>query len=58
MSDLTVFFFLCSPEDLHKNQYLALDPNVTGVYNGVYPFGIDPVSFILLNDPFVMISHL
>ncbi|NXX44222.1 VPP2 ATPase, partial [Tricholaema leucomelas] len=31
------------PKDLQKNQYLALDPNVTGVYNGVYPFGIDPI---------------
>uniref|UniRef100_A0A8C5PAR0 V-type proton ATPase subunit a n=1 Tax=Leptobrachium leishanense TaxID=445787 RepID=A0A8C5PAR0_9ANUR len=22
---------------------LALDPNITGVFNGVYPFGIDPI---------------
>ncbi|XP_053327949.1 V-type proton ATPase 116 kDa subunit a 2 [Spea bombifrons] len=25
------------------NSYLTLDPNVTGVLNGVYPFGIDPI---------------
>ncbi|KFO59395.1 V-type proton ATPase 116 kDa subunit a isoform 2, partial [Corvus brachyrhynchos] len=32
-----------SPADLRANRYLALDPNVSGVYNGVYPFGIDPI---------------
>ncbi|XP_010077404.1 PREDICTED: V-type proton ATPase 116 kDa subunit a isoform 2 [Pterocles gutturalis] len=32
-----------SLEDLRSNQFLTLDPNVTGVYNGVYPFGIDPI---------------
>lgn len=53
MSDLIVLFFLCSPEDLKFNKFLTLDPNVTGVYNGAYPFGIDPVSFILLNYLFV-----
>ncbi|XP_066465969.1 V-type proton ATPase 116 kDa subunit a 2 [Tiliqua scincoides] len=26
-----------------KNQYVTLDPNVTGVFNGPYPFGIDPI---------------
>lgn len=51
MLDLIVIFFLCSLEDLKSNQFLTLDPNVTGVYNGAYPFGIDPVSFILLNSP-------
>ncbi|XP_074966849.1 V-type proton ATPase 116 kDa subunit a 2-like [Phalacrocorax aristotelis] len=30
-------------EDLKSNQFLTLDPNVTGVYNGAYPFGIDPI---------------
>uniref|UniRef100_A0A8C9FJY3 V-type proton ATPase subunit a n=1 Tax=Pavo cristatus TaxID=9049 RepID=A0A8C9FJY3_PAVCR len=30
-------------EDLKSNQLLMLDPNVTGVYNGAYPFGIDPI---------------
>ncbi|XP_019362664.1 PREDICTED: V-type proton ATPase 116 kDa subunit a [Gavialis gangeticus] len=29
--------------DLKSNQYLTLDPNVTGVYSGIYPFGIDPI---------------
>uniref|UniRef100_A0A8C0FVM1 V-type proton ATPase subunit a n=1 Tax=Bubo bubo TaxID=30461 RepID=A0A8C0FVM1_BUBBB len=32
-----------SLEDLKSNQFLTLDPNVTGVYNGAYPFGIDPI---------------
>ncbi|XP_069817029.1 V-type proton ATPase 116 kDa subunit a 2 isoform X1 [Dendropsophus ebraccatus] len=26
-----------------SNQYLTLDPNITGVVTGVYPFGIDPI---------------
>ncbi|KAI5104994.1 T-cell immune regulator 1, partial [Silurus meridionalis] len=31
-------------EDTFKsNQYLTLDPNVTGVFTGPYPFGIDPI---------------
>ncbi|XP_029427146.1 V-type proton ATPase 116 kDa subunit a isoform X2 [Rhinatrema bivittatum] len=30
-------------DDLKSNQFLSLDPNVTGVLNGVYPFGIDPI---------------
>ncbi|XP_065424604.1 uncharacterized protein LOC101944206 [Chrysemys picta bellii] len=30
-------------DDLKSNRYLTLDPNVTGVFNGVYPFGIDPI---------------
>ncbi|POI29250.1 hypothetical protein CIB84_007000 [Bambusicola thoracicus] len=32
-----------SLEDLKSHQLLMLDPNVTGVYNGAYPFGIDPI---------------
>ncbi|XP_048467723.1 V-type proton ATPase 116 kDa subunit a 2-like [Rhincodon typus] len=30
-------------DDLRYNQYLTLDPNVTGVFKGPYPFGIDPL---------------
>ncbi|KFP83936.1 V-type proton ATPase 116 kDa subunit a isoform 2, partial [Acanthisitta chloris] len=30
-------------EDLKSHQFLALDPNISGVYNGAYPFGIDPI---------------
>lgn len=56
VSNLSVFSFHCSLEDLKSNRYLALDPNVSGVYNGAYPFGIDPVSSILFNYPLVMIS--
>uniref|UniRef100_A0AAR2JQK7 V-type proton ATPase subunit a n=1 Tax=Pygocentrus nattereri TaxID=42514 RepID=A0AAR2JQK7_PYGNA len=26
-----------------ENTYLSLDPNVTGVFTGPYPFGIDPI---------------
>uniref|UniRef100_A0A674CPB9 V-type proton ATPase subunit a n=1 Tax=Salmo trutta TaxID=8032 RepID=A0A674CPB9_SALTR len=32
-----------SDETLRENQYLTLDPNVTGVFQGPYPFGIDPI---------------
>lgn len=56
VSNLSVFIFHCSDEDLEANRYLALDPNVSGVYNGVYPFGIDPVSFSLFNYPLVTIT--
>uniref|UniRef100_A0A8C2IQB7 V-type proton ATPase subunit a n=1 Tax=Cyprinus carpio TaxID=7962 RepID=A0A8C2IQB7_CYPCA len=33
-----------SDETLRSNQYLTLDPNVTGVFQGPYLFGIDPVT--------------
>lgn len=29
--------------DLAGNRFLALDPNVTGVFHGPYPLGIDPI---------------
>ncbi|XP_069475793.1 V-type proton ATPase 116 kDa subunit a 2 [Ambystoma mexicanum] len=29
--------------DLKEHRYLTLDPNVTGVVKGTYPFGIDPI---------------
>ncbi|KAG7458515.1 hypothetical protein MATL_G00220970 [Megalops atlanticus] len=32
-----------SDETLYGNQYLMLDPSVSGVFQGPYPFGIDPV---------------
>ncbi|XP_069047433.1 V-type proton ATPase 116 kDa subunit a 3 [Lepisosteus oculatus] len=32
-----------SQETLRENQYLSLDPVVTGVFQGPYPFGIDPI---------------
>lgn len=56
MSSLSVLFFHCSLDDLKSHQYLALDPNVSGVYNGPYPFGIDPVSSVLFNCLLVMTS--
>ncbi|RVE68291.1 hypothetical protein OJAV_G00089420 [Oryzias javanicus] len=28
---------------LHGNRFLTLDPNVTGVFTGPYPLGIDPI---------------
>lgn len=31
-------------DDVYGNRLLTLDPNVTGVFNGPYPLGIDPVS--------------
>ncbi|MGH0158837.1 UNVERIFIED_CONTAM: hypothetical protein FKN15_061613 [Acipenser sinensis] len=35
-------------ENLGTNRYLTLDPNVTGVFNGPYPFGIDPNGYELV----------
>uniref|UniRef100_A0AAY4A428 V-type proton ATPase subunit a n=1 Tax=Denticeps clupeoides TaxID=299321 RepID=A0AAY4A428_9TELE len=32
-----------SEDVLRMNRYLSLDPNVTGVFQGPYPFGIDPI---------------
>uniref|UniRef100_A0A674NIJ3 V-type proton ATPase subunit a n=1 Tax=Takifugu rubripes TaxID=31033 RepID=A0A674NIJ3_TAKRU len=32
-----------------ENVYLTLDPNVTGVFNGPYPFGIDPIWNLAFN---------
>ncbi|XP_036372550.1 V-type proton ATPase 116 kDa subunit a3 [Megalops cyprinoides] len=32
-----------SDDTLYGNQYLTLDPSVSGVFQGPYPFGIDPV---------------
>ncbi|XP_040891582.1 V-type proton ATPase 116 kDa subunit a3 [Toxotes jaculatrix] len=32
-----------SDETLRGSLYLSLDPNVTGVFQGPYPFGIDPI---------------
>ncbi|XP_066534838.1 V-type proton ATPase 116 kDa subunit a 3 isoform X2 [Hoplias malabaricus] len=36
-------YYNWSDDTLKENQYLALDPNVTGVFQGPYPFGIDPI---------------
>ncbi|KAM3868239.1 V-type proton ATPase 116 kDa subunit a [Diretmus argenteus] len=30
-------------DDIRANRFLTLDPNVTGVFNGPYPLGIDPI---------------
>ncbi|XP_073777419.1 T cell immune regulator 1, ATPase H+ transporting V0 subunit a3b isoform X4 [Danio rerio] len=36
-------FYNWTEETFKKNMYLSLDPNVTGVFTGPYPFGIDPI---------------
>ncbi|XP_062856933.1 T cell immune regulator 1, ATPase H+ transporting V0 subunit a3b [Trichomycterus rosablanca] len=36
-------FYNWTDDTLKSNQYLTLDPNVTGVFTGPYPFGIDPI---------------
>ncbi|XP_078501510.1 V-type proton ATPase 116 kDa subunit a 1 isoform X3 [Lissotriton helveticus] len=38
-----------SEEALRDHPVLQLDPNVTGVFNGPYPFGIDPIWNIATN---------
>uniref|UniRef100_A0A673CFU3 V-type proton ATPase subunit a n=1 Tax=Sphaeramia orbicularis TaxID=375764 RepID=A0A673CFU3_9TELE len=49
-SIVTSLFWYCTfmdqhieDADLRGNRFLTLDPNVTGVFNGPYPLGIDPV---------------
>ncbi len=34
---------VCKEETFKRYRYLSLDPNITGVFTGRYPFGIDPV---------------
>lgn len=40
---LSLFFWLRN-ETLQTNALLTLDPNISGVFSGPYPLGIDPVS--------------
>lgn len=44
MATLLTYFLSYRDNVLHGNPFLTLDPNVTGVFQGPYPFGIDPVS--------------
>lgn len=39
-----IFFSIRRNKTLQTNALLTLDPNVSGVFGGPYPFGIDPVS--------------
>lgn len=39
-----IIYFYCSDEYLSQHSMLTLNPNITGVFLGPYPFGIDPVS--------------
>ncbi|XP_072841475.2 V-type proton ATPase 116 kDa subunit a 3 [Pogona vitticeps] len=34
---------------IHANPVLPLNPNITGVFNGPYPFGIDPIWSLAVN---------
>ncbi|KAA0709190.1 V-type proton ATPase 116 kDa subunit a isoform 3 [Triplophysa tibetana] len=36
-------FYNWTEDTFKSNQYLSLDPNITGVFTGPYPFGIDPI---------------
>uniref|UniRef100_A0A4W6F9S4 V-type proton ATPase subunit a n=1 Tax=Lates calcarifer TaxID=8187 RepID=A0A4W6F9S4_LATCA len=38
-----------SDETLRGSQYLSLDPNIAGVFQGPYPFGIDPIWHLASN---------
>ncbi|XP_066467591.1 V-type proton ATPase 116 kDa subunit a 3 isoform X1 [Tiliqua scincoides] len=38
-----------SPDYITNHPLLALDPNVTGVFKGPYPFGIDPIWSLATN---------
>ncbi|XP_040203269.1 V-type proton ATPase 116 kDa subunit a2 [Rana temporaria] len=39
----SVMYNITPRKDFISNRYLTLDPNVPGVFLGVYPFGIDPI---------------
>uniref|UniRef100_A0A669QE95 V-type proton ATPase subunit a n=1 Tax=Phasianus colchicus TaxID=9054 RepID=A0A669QE95_PHACC len=41
--------FPCNSAYLATHQSLTLDPNVTGVFRGPYPFGIDPIWSLATN---------
>ena len=45
MTNLNFFF---SNKTFMENSVLQLDPVVKDVFNGPYPFGIDPVSLYLI----------
>ncbi|KAK2890565.1 hypothetical protein Q8A67_013208 [Cirrhinus molitorella] len=36
-------YYNWTEETFRSNQYLSLDPNVSNVFTGPYPFGIDPI---------------
>ncbi|XP_054826378.1 V-type proton ATPase 116 kDa subunit a 3 isoform X2 [Eublepharis macularius] len=38
-----------SPDYLNEHPVLALNPNITGVFKGPYPFGIDPIWSLAIN---------
>ncbi|XP_062972919.1 V-type proton ATPase 116 kDa subunit a 3 isoform X2 [Elgaria multicarinata webbii] len=38
-----------SPEDINHNPVLTMNPNITGVFKGPYPFGIDPIWSLAVN---------
>lgn len=40
----TYLFLHYRNKTLQTNTLLTLDPNISGVFRGPYPFGIDPVS--------------
>lgn len=62
LNTLMVLFVFHRIEDIKGNRFLSLDPNITGVFNGPYPLGIDPVSIssISYNTSyiyFIIVSH-
>lgn len=52
MNKSVVLFVPDRLDDVYGNRFLTLDPNVTGVFSGAYPFGIDPVSKFIVKDEF------
>uniref|UniRef100_A0A8C7S263 V-type proton ATPase subunit a n=1 Tax=Oncorhynchus mykiss TaxID=8022 RepID=A0A8C7S263_ONCMY len=43
------YYYIPKNETLQTNALLTLDPNVTGVFSGPYPFGIDPIWNMAVN---------
>lgn len=44
-----IIYFYCSDEYLSQHPMLTLNPNLTGVFLGPYPFGIDPIWSLATN---------
>ncbi|CAO2584108.1 V-type proton ATPase 116 kDa subunit a 3 [Lemmus lemmus] len=44
-----IIYYHCSDEYLSQHPMLTLNPNITGVFLGPYPFGIDPIWSLATN---------
>uniref|UniRef100_A0A3Q3F1R1 V-type proton ATPase subunit a n=1 Tax=Labrus bergylta TaxID=56723 RepID=A0A3Q3F1R1_9LABR len=45
-------------DDVHGNRFLTLDPNVTDVFRGPYPLGIDPIWNLMKMSVILGVFHM